>query len=124
MLKINPQAIMHLAKLNRVVLQKKGIKYGIGEESGILELLKYVRENPDEDFNESYSKLVSALSEEERDSLGIAAENAAADANDSGADGDGKTKEVMYRGNKVSVKVSDGDNAKKKMSYRGASIRH
>ncbi len=69
MLKLNPQAILHLSKLNRMVLRVKGVRHGIAEEKGILELLKYVHDNKDSVYQSIYADFLRALSDDERASL-------------------------------------------------------
>jgi hypothetical protein len=71
MLSINPKAILQLSKLQRAVLRTKGVRYGIAEEKGILELLQYVKENRDEAYNDFYQEFVSVLTPEEKLGLSL-----------------------------------------------------
>lgn len=71
MLNLNSQAIKHLAKLNRDIHKAMGVKHCIAQEKGILELLQFAREHTDQGFDDTYHLFCEALSQQERDSLGV-----------------------------------------------------
>ncbi len=116
MLKVNPQAIVHLSKLNRAVLQATGKKYGISEEKGLISLLQFVKDNPNEAYQDIFQKFLGALSEEEAYSFGLAYDDT---DNLIPAGTDSAAEHTYYRGSKVQKDSQATKAKKKKLNYRG-----
>lgn len=106
MLALNPKAILQLSKLSRTVLHVKGVRYGIGEEKGILELLKYVQANRDPAYDEIYQSFLLALTPDEQIGLrlkSIAKPTAAVVDDEQSAASEPKMRTVYYRGVKKQI---------------------
>lgn len=71
MVRFNPQSIMQLAKLNRVVHKETGHKYAIGEQSDLESLISFVQDNPNQAFDDVFREFVESLTESEREQLNI-----------------------------------------------------
>ncbi len=75
MFSISQKGILQLVKLQRAVLQARGIRYSISEEKGIVELLQYVQENREAAYDALYQLFVDELSLDEKIGLNLAKAN-------------------------------------------------